>query len=278
MSKLGRKAYYWLRALTKRMPAPSGEVAVDVVIPVVAKDLKILPLSLQALRRNVNHNIGGIYIVANGEDGIVPEFCRENGVTFVEERSVLGYGPKDIHLLIGSEKRDRSGWLFQQLLKLSGVIGQSDYFITIDADHILLRPHTFVTRDDKSVFYQSCEHHQPYFDNMKRLLNRTPDCRLSYVSHKMVFNRDNLKSLREEIERKNPGKTWDRAIIDSVDRNQVSGFSEFELYGNFTDKSRKILMPTLNHHLGYASLGTLDDMTSRYGLLYRSITFPDYKS
>lgn len=258
------------------LPAEEG-VEVDVVIPVTEKDLRILPLALRGTRENIAHTIKDIYVVAP-ESEKIREFCADERLRFVEERSVLGYGPKKVGLKITKPPCDRSGWLYQQLLKLSGGVGTAPYFITIDADHILLRKHTFITTGGKHVFYRSREHHAPYYDNLRRLMGMEAGQGLSYVAHKMVFERDTLARLREEIEKRNPGKTWDRAIIDSVDRNEISGFSEFELYGHFVTDDNKRALPFRNHHFRYSKLDTYEQLKKRYAGRYAAITFPDYRS
>lgn len=67
---------------------------------------------------------------------------KEHHLIFVDENEVLPITKKDINYIC-KDGRDRSGWLFQQLLKLAGNIGTCENFITIDSDHILLKPHTF---------------------------------------------------------------------------------------------------------------------------------------
>lgn len=148
-------------------------VEIDVVIPVTRKDLAILPLALEGIRRCVAHRIAAVYVVA-APDREVTVFCRENGLEFVDERSVLGYGPESLGVTAGTPPRDRSGWIFQQLLKLSGAVGRSPYFVTVDADHVMLQPHTFVSAGGRLCFYQSKEYHQPYYDGMRRLMGLDP--------------------------------------------------------------------------------------------------------
>lgn len=59
-----RKTAYLLSTLFERpLPPPAGE-PVDVVIPVVPKDLGILPLCLEGIRHSLNHPVGDIYVVA----------------------------------------------------------------------------------------------------------------------------------------------------------------------------------------------------------------------
>ena len=41
----------------------------------------------------------------------------------------------------------------------------------------------------KTVFYMSYEEHQPYYDNIHRLMPNLPLASLSYVDHKMLFDK-----------------------------------------------------------------------------------------
>lgn len=59
---------------------------------------------------------------------------------------------------------------FQQLIKLSGNIGQCQNFVTIDSDHILINPHVFLTKDDTFIFYQSEEFHWTYIKVIYQLI------------------------------------------------------------------------------------------------------------
>lgn len=277
MKKFLRTLRYGIELLrcTGRMPAPSGE-PIDVLIPVCEKDLAILPLALEGVRRQVRHPIAAVYIIA-APSPAVEAFCRQHDCRFVDERSVLGYDAGSLNLRVPPpDGCDRSGWIFQQLLKLSGAVGESTRFLTIDADHLLLRPHTFFTRDGRTVFYRSREYHRPYYDNIERLLGFRPGNSLSYVAHKMLFTRSELAALRDELERRT-GRPWDRAIVESLDRTQLSGFSEFELYGNWVAPERKYLLPWRAHSLPHERLADYETLRRRYRCFYAAITFPDYR-
>ncbi len=91
MNKLLRKLLYGCELLrcVGRMPRPA-EVPIDVLMPVCEKDLEILPLALEGVRRQVSHPIAAIYIVA-APSPVVEAFCRAHDCRFVDERSVLGY-------------------------------------------------------------------------------------------------------------------------------------------------------------------------------------------
>ena len=62
--KRRRWLYRWLSAMRREtMPAPSAE-PVDVVIPVIEKDLDVLPLCLEGVRRQMTNPLRTIYPVS----------------------------------------------------------------------------------------------------------------------------------------------------------------------------------------------------------------------
>lgn len=272
---LKRKIHYRLFAWRKFPPLTASVEAIDVVIPIVAKDLRILPLCLEGVRRQVQHPIQDIYIVAPVQQEIV-QFCDEHGLRFVDECSVLGFGPKDLNLLVQQQDGrvlDRSGWLFQQFIKLSGKVGTCRHYLCIDADHVLIRPHTFLTDDGRTVFYMSYEEHQPYYDNIRQLLPDLSLDRLSYVDHKMLFDKHQLEALHKALSQRS-GKSWTDTITESYDRHCFSGFSEFELYGNFV--TNKVQRPWLQKRLPYSRMADYDTLCRKWNSSRWSLTFPDY--
>lgn len=271
-----RGAMYQLYKLfNKHMPQQGEAITLDVVIPVLEKDLKVLPLCLEGVRRCVGHRIGEIYLVSP-ESEKVRTFCRENDLHFVEESSVLGYGPKEVGFITESGK-NRSGWLFQQLIKLSGALGTNRHYLVIDADHVLLARHLFLAKGGCSVFYRSTEHHTPYYENIRRLTGLCSGgfFSYSYVTHKMVFDKERLRELRRLIEERN-GMAWDQAIIASLDRREMSPFSEFELYGYYVPKGDKLSRPWCTKSMSYEHLDSYEALKARYGKKYWAVTFPDY--
>lgn len=273
LRKIRYRLFAW-RRFPKLVPASDP---IDVVIPLVAKDLKILPLCLEGVRRQVAHPVKDIYIVAPPQEEIL-RFCEEWGLRFVEESSVLGFGPQALGLQVQLEDGrtlGRSGWLFQQFIKLSGKVGTCRHYLCIDADHVLIRPHVFLTEDRKTVFYMSYEEHRPYYENIHRLLPDLALHQLSYVDHKMLFDKEQLEALHEEITRR-WGKPWLEALIDSYDRtlSTPSAFSEFELYGNFVKE--KVLRPWLQKRLSYKKLADYETLCRQWSGSRWSLTFPDY--
>ncbi|MBO5613457.1 MAG: hypothetical protein J5905_03025 [Prevotella sp.] len=270
-----RKIYYRLCAWFPYKRLRPSKEEIDVVIPVIAKDLEILPLCLEGVRRCVAHPIKNIYLVAPDEEKI-RSFCDRNGLVFVDETSVLGIKPKDLNIMV--DGRDRSGWLFQQLIKLSGKVGTCDRYLCIDSDHILVREHVFVTEEGKTVFYMSYEKNEPYYRNIHRLFPEIKMAGLSYVAHKMLFSKDVLRRLHEDLaERGGGGKTWIEVIRDNYDCNCFADFSEFELYGNYMTEERKVRRPWLQKLLRYKDLADYDTLYKRWNKRRMSLTFPAYR-
>lgn len=271
----GRKIRYRLFAWRSFPTLEAAQEPIDVVIPIIVKDLYILPLCLEGVHRCVAHPVKDIYIVAPQEDHII-KFCRENGLQYVDETSVLGFSPKDLNIQIQNpdgSMRNRSGWLFQQLVKLSGAIGTCRHYLCIDADHVLIRPHVFLTASGETVFYMSYEEHQPYYDNIRMLMPGMPLDRLSYVDHKMLFDKDQLALLHQTLGERSHGD-WVKTIIDSYDHRQFAGFSEFELYGNFVKE--KVRRPWLQKRLPYSRIADYETLQRRWSGSRWSLTFPDY--
>lgn len=274
--QLCRNIASWIWRKTKGKTLRPSTDPIDVVIPIVKKDIDILPLCLQGIRENVTQQIKDIYIVApNDED--IKKFCQQEKIVFVDETTVLNMSPQDLNLQImrpNGQTTNRSGWLFQQLVKLSGRVGTCDYYLTIDADHILLRPHVFLTQEGTTVFYMSEECNTAYYQNIHRLTGRRYCSLFSYVDHKMLFSKQELTLLRDIIEEANSGMNWIDAILKSYDRTETSGFSEFELYGDFVPK--KTRRPWRHLKLGYSQLEDYQTLRQKYADKYLCVTFPCY--
>lgn len=271
-----QKCLSWIQfgwALFHSAPIMASDEMFDVAIPCIEKDLKILPLCLEGIR-NCIKTLNDVYIIAPAKPAII-NFCKEHNVIFIDEVELMGFSPKSIDFEVGTEwgSVKRGGWLFQQMIKLSGRVGTCRYCLFIDADHILIRPLTFISQQGSSVFYMSEYRHNPYYRNMGRLVGLHHDSIMSYVAHKMIFDKEQLNELRALIEQRF-GMPWIDAIIESYNKSELSGFSEFETYGNFV--KNKVLRPWKNLTLPYKQLEPYLALQRKYGLKYNSITFPEF--
>lgn len=210
-------------------PFSSSDVPIDILLPAIERDLPTLPHAIAYARKNVKHPIHEVVIVAPATEKL-KRFCEENNCRFVDENSVLPISLKDIDYFPKGE--DRRGWLFQQLLKLNAdEICGCEHILILDTDTLISRPQTFLLQG-RTLFNCSEEHHIPYYKTYRKLLKEKPLSKFSFVSHHMLFEKSKLKMLKSRIESLHHVR-WYEAILNLVDKDCPSGFSEYETYGNF---------------------------------------------
>lgn len=241
---------------------------IDILIPAIEKDLATLPHVIDALRKQVKHPIGQILIVAPRRKRIM-ELCRAKGCRFVDEDTVLPITKKDIHY--SSSRWERSGWLYQQLLKLGGAkLCSADYYLVVDADTVFIRPHRFLTEDGRTIFYCRNWSQSEYFVTYRKLMGQKAASPRSFVTHYMLFDKARVARLKQTIEARH-GINWYKAIIRSMNRSKQFAFSEFETYGNFLyshSPGKAVLLPARNKalHTPFRSLSAarLRALAARY--------------
>lgn len=270
-----------VQELIETMPKPKAAGAaalprIDVLIPAIEKDLPTLPHVIRAARAQVRHPIGEIVIVAPRKDAIV-SLCREHGWRFVDENTVLPLTKKDIHYR--SARWERSGWLFQQLLKLSGdKLCSADFFLVIDADTVLIRPHTFRS-GGRTTFYTRSWTQPEYLRMHERLMGRKAAAPRSLVTHYMLFEKAKLRDMKRDIEMRH-GMSWHRAILTKLNRSQQFGFSEYETYGNYVysrNPAAVRLRPALNRALHDGVRSLTPERTRQLAAKHRSVSFHERK-
>ena len=247
----------------------------DVVIPVIEKDTDVLPYVIKGVRDNLKHPLNEIIIVAPDSEKI-KLISKNMRCRFVDESTVLPITKKEIHYQ--TQDYDRSGWLFQQLLKLSGrLISSQEFYLVLDADTVLIQPQVFEI-DGRQLLLHSDEYHKPYFDLYTRLFGVAAPVFFSFVSHVMLFDQDKLHQIKTYLETKF-GKPWYKAIIDNTDKNEVSGFSEYELYGQWMVQNypnRITREYWFNVTLPRTELADFDSKKTELAKKYRMISFHDY--
>ncbi|MFC5468117.1 DUF6492 family protein [Cohnella suwonensis] len=250
----------------------SSNAKIDVLIPAIEKDLETLPYVIDAVKKQVKHPIGNILIVAPMRKKI-RELCTRKGCKFVDENTVLPLTKKNIRYR--SKKWERSGWLFQQLLKMSGdTLSKSDYFLVIDADTVLIRPHVFRT-GRKTLFYCRKWSQPEYFKTYRKLLGKRATAPSSFVTHYMLFEKSKLRQLKKAIASKHH-MSWHSAILRKMDKSKPFAFSEFETYGNFLYSGNPgglVLKSALNKSLNTRIAQITPERIKTLSQKYRSISF-----
>ncbi|NHN32079.1 DUF6492 family protein [Paenibacillus agricola] len=249
-----------------------SRTAIDVLIPAIDKDLTTLPLVIDSVRKFVRHPIGQILIVAPNSPRI-KSLCVRKNCRFINENTVLPITKAHIHY--SSKKWDRSGWLFQQLLKMGGSkFISKKFYLVIDADTVLIRPHRFRS-GNKQIFYCRNWSQPEYFTTYRKLLGTKAPRPSSFVTHYMLFEKSKLSKLKKKIASKH-GTSWHSAIIRKINKTKQFAFSEYETYGNFLyakNPKRVILKKALNKSLSMNARGLPKSKVAKLARKYRSLSF-----
>ena len=121
---------------------------IDVVIPTTTKDIHKLSKVIPSFS-NIQHYIDNIYIISPKSEYVL-NFCKENNLIFINEDTVLPITLKDINY--SPNGVSRSGWIFQQLLKLNiDTFCKNEHILVADSDTVFQRKQYFI-KNDKIVF------------------------------------------------------------------------------------------------------------------------------
>lgn len=254
--------------------SPSGPhaIKIDILIPAIEKDLATLPHVINSARAFVRHPIGKIIVVAPQKKAI-QDLCRRMGVVFVDEKKALPITKKEINY--HPNKGNRSGWLYQQLLKWCGDrLCSSRYYLVMDADTVLVRPHTFIQGKNR-IFYSRSWSHAQYLTAYRKLLGSKAAAPSSFVAHYMLLDKEKIREIKRQLESRH-GVSWYRAILQTIDKTKLYAYSEFETYGNYLyarSPGRVHFRKALNKEL----TGTFSTLTAdgrrRLAARYRSVSF-----
>lgn len=212
---------------------------IDVVIPAIAKDQKLLDLCIAGIKRN-GVNVRRVVVVSPERLTKKAEWFDEKDYPFTkEEISFYLHGQnkeKSDHFLQG---KNNVGWYYQQLLKLYApkvIPNLSSNVLVLDADTIFFRPVSFINEKGGGLYSVGDEYHEQYFDHAKRLLEGVHKVfpNFSGICHHMLFQKPILDDLMAEVESKQGLEFW-KAFCLSVGECPLreNCFSEYEVYFNY---------------------------------------------
>ncbi len=214
---------------------------IDVIIPCHEKDIRTLPLVIECIKKNIiNHR--RIIVISSKKLIDTAEWFDEKNYPFTKESLAyeIFHIETEAHDFINQSKT-RIGWIYQQLLKtyaLFVIPDISSNVLAIDADTIFLKPVSF--QDPKTgagLYSPALEPYQPYFDHNARVLPGLKKFFTEYsgVSHHMLFQRNLMEALHNEIESIHNKPAW-KVFCEFIDKKYlfVSCMSiDYELYFNY---------------------------------------------
>jgi len=222
---------------------------IDVVIPCIKKDTRILDRVIDGIKKN-GENIRQVFVVS-------PEKFSEKAFWFDEKK--FPFTKQDVARVLFNDdleqaqqylcdKKSRVGWIYQQLLKFYApfvIPGISQNVLILDADTIFLNKVRFQASSGAALFNTGREYHRPYFVHAKRAI---PGFRKVYeqcsgITHHMLFQRCVLEDLFRTIRDTHKLEPW-VALVKLIDHRYLyAGLSEYELYFNFIfDRNKNVKM------------------------------------
>lgn len=189
------------------------------------KDFETLPLCTEGIRDNIP-GCEDIYVVSKADPVL-------DGVHWVDESSF----PFTYADIAPYTTPDRTGWYFQQLLKMYSVGRMpSDAVLIVDADTVFMKP-TPMIQEGKYSYGYGTEYHMPYFEHMRLLhpsLHKVAP--VSGICHHMLMERKRIEEIFALVEGHH-GKAFWRAFMDmtiaSTSVAAPSGASEYEIYFSY---------------------------------------------
>lgn len=156
------------------------------------------------------------------------------------ESRILPGGRAALQQRMPAESLARMGWYYQQFIKLAVMHAAlpEETVLIWDADTVPLRPLRFADARGRLLFYRGSEYHRPYFRAINQLLSLEKVVDYSFVAQCFPVKGRWAAEFFEEIEARHK-KWWLDAILDIIDFQEESGFSEYETIGTF-----------LSHHHG----------------------------
>ena len=197
---------------------------IDILITLAEKDFSKLPFVVESIQQNID-GVRDIYCIS---DITVPQPL--SGVLYFLEKDVLNF---DFNLFEGKVKA-RKGWYIQQYLKLFQEITPDDYLV-VDSDIYFNRKINIIENGKPSFLFGTNYTHPPYFKFMWDVFKLKKEYHYSFINEVMYFKREYLQHLLKS--RRLTKDQFFRISVKVLNTlNAISGFSEYELYGNYVTK------------------------------------------
>jgi len=201
----------------------SNSTPIDIVIPIIEKDLSTVVQTVNTARAFVMHPINKIYFVGPNSSKI-KQVAKELNCEFIDESTVL----ENFNYIM----KKYGGWFVQQFLKLeASKFVDCDHYLVIDADTVYLRPQIFIEEQKYLVNVQW----EPKVNRKiftQQVLKDDKFYYYDFVTHQMLFSKKILNNLKMYVETLH-GQPWDQVLFKLIDQDSQRGFSEYDIYQAF---------------------------------------------
>jgi hypothetical protein len=198
----------------------------DILIPVAEKDF----VKLRFVWESIINNLDGfdkIHCISNVK---IPLIMRLPSVEYYTDADIVNF---DFLRFTGTIK-GHEGWYIQQYIKLFQKVTSDDY-LEVDADVFFNRKVDIIENGKPSFLFGRDQHHLPYFNLMKKVFDLDRVYPHSFINETMFFKRSIINHFLDSF-KIDPLCFFER-ILHEVNRvNEMSGFSEYEFYGNWATR------------------------------------------
>jgi hypothetical protein len=209
-------------------PKQESYISIDVVIPLIAKDLLTVENCIAGLKKHSLNRIRNIYIISPNDDKII-FFAKQNKLVYLNEDLISGVSNNEIIEYLKNDKM--IGWLKQQIIKLNidNIPSIGKNVLLIDSDTILCKDQYFIS-DSYSILKFSDEFHIKYRLANYLLLKKFDFKPISFISHHQIINLEYLKELKSKVE-SNSKLKFNYAFLEAY--KKIGMVSEYELYAQY---------------------------------------------
>lgn len=162
---------------------------IEVIFVSKLEDIKVLGLAVDSVVKNSINPISRVVIAvpANQYMSTSEHFFNSDNKKIVEVISENELVPPAAIELIKQRAPERFGWILQQLLVASFILGtKSENVLIVDSDTLIIRPQVWIDKFKKQILMPTFELHLPYYQFFQHLSTKYPPPRMSFVSHHML--------------------------------------------------------------------------------------------
>lgn len=205
----------------------------DIIIPLGPNDLNKIEIMFNNTKKNII-GYNKIYIVTNKSN--FNKLEKYENINLIDE-DIFDFNINYINSFKNNTDKKRSGWYFQQLIKLYASFYIQELlpnYLVIDSDTNFLNPTKFF--DNALPLYNfGTENHKPYFTHMQKIHpSLYKKSNVSGICHHMMFQKNIIQQLFYLVESYHNKKFYE-IFLENVLNNEWpnSGASEYELYFNY---------------------------------------------
>ena len=137
----------------------------------------------------------------------------------------------------------RRNWIFQQFLTLFNDLTDTDYYLDIKSDAVILKPFQVFDKDgNPNLFVSRSEGYKEYYWNFsKKMIGLDQEqADYSFICDIMMFSKKKIKEMIN-LAKLNSADEFIEKSIEIIDEESRVWLSEYELYGNYVFKEHSDL-------------------------------------